>query len=68
MLLKCLRLRHCQGTVIKTRYSHKTTTTRTTVLQQVNGPSGLRSARNASVSTQNKHLAMPDRDTVKTQS
>ena len=32
---------------------------------EYNGPSGLLSARNASVSTQNKHLAMPDRDTVK---
>jgi len=30
--------------------------------------SGLLSARNASGSAQNKHLAMPDRDTVKTQS
>ena len=31
--VKCLRLRLCQGTVIKTQYSHKTTTTttRTTV-------------------------------------
>jgi len=65
MLLKCLRLRYCQGTVIKKHYSGKTTTaTRTTVLHIVNGPS----ARNASVSEQNKHLAMPDRDTVKTQS
>jgi len=34
----------------------------------VNGPSSLISARNANVSTENKHLAMPDRDTVKTQS
>ena len=32
--------------------------------QQVNGPRGLLSVRNASVSTQSKHLAMPDRDTV----
>ena len=64
----------CQGTAITTHYSHKTTTTtRTIVLQQVskqqgNGPSGLLSARNISVSTRNKHLAVPDRYTVKTQS
>jgi len=32
-LLKCLRLRRCQGRVINTHYSHKTTTTRTIVLQ-----------------------------------
>jgi len=30
---KCLRLRHCQGTVIKTHYSYKTTTMRTIALQ-----------------------------------
>ena len=70
-LLKCVRLGHCQGTVIKTLYSHKTTA-KTTVLwyvrkPRVNGPNGLRLARNASVSAQNKHLATPDRDTVKTQ-
>ena len=29
ILFKCLTQRHCQGTVIKTHYSHKTTTTRT---------------------------------------
>jgi len=72
-LLKCLKLRQCQGTVIKTHYSHKTTTTRTIVLQYISkqpvtGPSGLFSTRNASASAQNKHLAMSDRDTVKTQS
>jgi len=55
-------------------YSHKTTTTiRTTYSfivskQQVNGPSDLLSARNASVSTKNKHLAMSDRDIVKIKS
>jgi len=70
-----MRPRHCQGSVIKTRYGHKTTTvTRTTVLQlvstkqRVNGPNDLLSARNPSVSAQNKHLTIPDRDTVKTQS
>ena len=63
--VKCLKLTQCQGTVIKKHYSHETaTTTRTTVLQQVskrwvNKPSGLiLSARDTSVSTQNKHLAM----------
>ena len=35
---------------------------------RANVASGLVSARNASVSTQNKQLAMPDRDTLKTQS
>ena len=54
-------------------YSHKTTTTtRTTVLQEVRKqrvrPSRLLSARKANVSTQNKYLAMPGTDTVKTQS
>jgi len=33
-ILKCLRLRHCQGTVIKTHYdSHNAATTGKTVLQ-----------------------------------
>ena len=38
--------------------------------QRINRPSGLLSARNSSVSAHSrpKHLAMPDRDTVKTQS
>ena len=36
--------------------------------QRVNGLSGLLLARNASVSAQNKYLATPDKDTVKTQS
>jgi len=35
MLLKYMTLKHWEGTVIKVHYSHKTTTTRTTVLQQV---------------------------------
>jgi len=34
-LLKCFRLRHCQGTVIKTHYSNKPQSRRTTGLQQV---------------------------------
>jgi len=36
-MLKCLRLRQCQGTVIKTHYSHKitTTTTRTIVYSKL---------------------------------
>jgi len=56
--------------LIKKNYRHKTTaTTRTTVLQRVNWPSNLLSVKkikNVTVSTQNKHLAMPN--TVKTQS
>jgi len=36
MLLKCLRLKLCRGPVVKTHYSHKTTTTtRTTIVQEV---------------------------------
>jgi len=57
--------------VIKTNYSHQTTKTTTTTVskQQVHGPSGLLVAINAGgVSTQNKHLALRDRDTLKTRS
>jgi len=72
MLLKCLRLRHCQGTVIKSHYTHKTTTTRKMDLQKVSkhwlhGPSGLLLAREGSDSTKNKCIAKPDshsQDTV----
>jgi len=49
-----LRVRHCQDTVIKTHYSHK----KLRVIEL----SGLLSARKASASAQNKHLAMPNSD------
>jgi len=39
-----------------------------TLKQLVSEPSGVLLARNASVSTQLKHLAMTERDAVKTQS